>query len=287
MRTHKTVSEPSSITINFEELERLKGYILRTGVKRVQVKNPYELLRIKDGKISIIIYKSGKLVHNNSEESKKILREILKSETKYDYMLGSDETGKGEWYGPLVACCVALEPQLVDTLRMLGVRDSKTIKREKLLDLAEEILKIRPFFRSVILLPETYNKMYSEFASENKSLNDLLAWSHSRAIKDTLDALRYSKIRLVIDKFDVEKTYRRLYGLDTGKIEIIQKSKGESEIPVATASILAKRTFEKTVDELNDKYNLNLRNITPDEIDSSILPFVAKIHFKNVKKALS
>lgn len=283
---NKTISGTSSISISFDELERLKAYILKNGLKREKVKNQYELLRIKDEKISLIVYKSGKLVHNGSEESKIILREILKSETRYDYMLGSDETGKGEWYGPLVACCVALEPQLLDTMRMMGIRDSKTLSTEQIFDIADKIIKIGPVFKSVILLPETYNKMYADFQKEEKTLNDLLAWAHSRAIKDVLDKIRFKKARLVIDKFDVEKTYRRLYGINTNKIEIIQKSKGESEIPVATASILAKRTFEKTVDELNIKYNINLRKINPKDINSSFLPFVSKIHFKNVSKYL-
>lgn len=283
---NKTISGPGSLNISFDELERLKAYIIRKSLKRVQVKSQYELLRIKDGKVSIIVYKSGKLVHNGSEESKKVLREILKSETRYDYMLGSDETGKGEWYGPLVACCVALEPQLLDTMRMIGIRDSKTLSKKQILNLADKILQISPIFKSVILLPETYNKMYADFQKEEKNLNDLLAWAHSRAIKDVLDKINFKKVRLVIDKFDVEKTYRRLYGIDTNKIEIIQKSRGESEIPVATASILAKRTFERTVDELNDKYQINLRTMNPENLKPSVLPNVSKIHFKNVKKYL-
>ena len=122
--------------------------------------------------------------------------------------------------------------------------------------------------------------------SENKNLNDLLAWAHSSAIKDVIDKLVYTKIKLVIDKFDVEKTYRRLHTLDESKIKIIQKSKGESEIPVATASILAKRTFEKSVDALDKKYHINLRKSSPEDIDKSILPYVSKLHFKNVNKYL-
>ena len=286
MKKDKTISGPSSLNISLEELESLKGYIIKNQLKRDSIKSEYELLRIKDGNISIIVYKSGKLVHNNSEESKKVIREVLQSEMKYDYMLGSDETGKGEWYGPLVACCVALEPHLLDAVRMLGVRDSKSLKKEQIMSLAQKLIELGIVFNSVVLLPETYNRMYEEFKQEDKSLNDLLAWTHSRAIKVTLDKLRFKSAKLVIDKFDVEKTYKRLYTLDTNKIEIIQKSKGESEIPVAAASILAKRTFEVTVDELNEKYNVDLRSQSPSDIDPSLLKLLFKTHFKNVKKYL-
>ena len=275
-----------SLTISLDELESMKGYIIQTGLKREKVKSEYELLRIKDGNIRIIIYKSGKLVHNNSEETNRVLRQIMKSETEFDYMLGSDETGKGEWYGPLVACCVAFEPPILDAIRMMGVRDSKSLKIDSIMELANKIIdmKPQPVFNSRILLPETYNRMYAEFKNEGKNLNDLLAWAHSAAIKDTLDKIQYRKAKLVIDKFDVEKTYRRLYTVDNTRLEIIQKSKGETEIPVAAASILAKRAFELTVDELNSRHGVDLRNQSPGDILKSVLPLVAKTHFKNVEK---
>jgi ribonuclease HIII len=77
-----------------------------------------------------------------------------------------------------------------------------------------------------------------------------------------------------------------LANIDRTNLEIIQKTKGESEISVAAASIIAKYVFETNVDELNKKYTIDLRNITPAEIDPKILPLVAKLHFKNVKKHL-
>jgi ribonuclease HIII len=61
---------------------------------------------------------------------------------------------------------------------------------------------------------------------------------------------------------------------------------GESEIPVATASIIAKYLFEKTVDELNMMYNVNLRNVKPENVKPELLRETAKIHFKNVEKLL-
>jgi ribonuclease HIII len=274
---------PISLNLTTEELEELEEFIIRHSWVRDEPKNEYELLRVKDDKVGIIVYKSGKLVHNGSEESKRVLREVLRSEKDYDYLLGSDETGKGEWYGPLVVCCIALEPPLLDAIRMMGVRDSKTLNIDKIMDLSAGILKLEPVYNTVVLPPETYNKLYKEFRVEEKNLNDLLAWAHSRAIKDTLDELTYKKVKLVIDRFDIEKTYRRLYSLDEKKIEIIQKAKGESESPVAAASILAKRIYEEQVDKLNKIYQINLRETRPEDLEPSILPKVAKTHFKNIR----
>lgn len=281
-----------SLTIDLSELEELKKYILKTGLKRVKTTSEYELLRIKDGEVNIVVYKSGKVVHNGSEASLQVLDAILKKKEKYDFILGSDETGKGEWYGPLVVVGTALTPEEIVELRKLGVRDSKTISKLNLIKLAKKIINM-PFLReSRILMPETYNRLYEDFKKEGKTLNDLMAWAHAEIIKDLLEKLENKRTKVVIDKFDVKKTESRLRGdmrlrkIDNSNVVVTQMSKGESEIPVATASIIAKYIFEKKVDKLNSKYGVDLRNSKPENIAPEILPKVAKLHFKNVKRCL-
>jgi ribonuclease HIII len=276
---------PASLTISEKELLKLKGYILKTNLKRQTPTSEYELLRIKDGKIMIVVYKSGKVVHNGSEESQNVINDILKKEDKYDFLMGSDETGKGEWFGPLVVTATALTPEDIIVLRKLGVRDSKTIKKDELMKLAEKLFKMDfPRF-TITLLPEKYNQMYTDFEKEGKSLNDMLAWAHSAVIKAMLKYVKAKNAKVVIDKFDFEKTEFRLETVDRTNVEIIQKSKGESEIPVAAASIIAKYTFEMEVNKLNEKYGIDLRKSQPKDIDKSILPYVGKLHFKNVSNS--
>ena len=67
-------------------------------------------------------------------------------------------------------------------------------------------------------------------------------------------------------------------------IKIIQESNGEKYIPVATGSIIAKYNYEKTLKEIEKRYNINLRKTKPKNIDKNIMYKVAKMHFKNVKK---
>jgi ribonuclease HIII len=278
---------PKTITISFKELEKLKNYILSSGINRIPVKSEYELLRIRDADINIIVYKSGKCVYEDSPATREIIDRItFEKKEKYNYLLGSDETGKGEWYGPLVIACTALKPQQINQFRKIGIRDSKTLSKKKLFELENQARTIGFHKQITCLMPETYNRLYNQFKEEKKTLNDLLAWGHSAVIKTVLDLITFEKVKVVIDKFDVEKTYRRLYTLDESKIEIIQKSRGEREIPVALASILAKVRFENSVDLLDRKYGIDLRNSTPKDVPSNILPFVAKLHFKNVQKAL-
>ena len=277
---------PISLELDKSEIEELKNYIEKIGLKKVRPKTEYELLRIKDGKISIVVYTSGKVVHNGTKGSQQVIDAILKKEKIYDYIIGSDEAGKGEWYGPLVVEGVALTPELIMECRRMGVRDSKSIAEKQLMNLAQKLVKQKFPRKLVILKPEVYNSKYKEFQNEGKNLNDMLAWAHSAAIKDLLKEIKFNNAKVVIDKFDFQKTEYRLSSVDRTNLEIIQKTKGESEISVALASIIAKHIFENEVDKLNKKYKIDLRKIKPAEIDPKILPLVAKLHSKNVKKHL-
>lgn len=276
-----------SLAISISEIQRLESIIQKKNLNRKAVKSNHELLRIKDNDITIIVYKSGKVVHNDSELSKQIIKSILKKESKYDYILGSDETGKGEWFGPLVVVSTALTPDEIVKLRMLGVRDSKTIKKPQLLKLAKKLIDMDFKRHSVILNPKTYNELYSKLQNEGKTLNDMMAWAHSVVIKELIKKIKFKNAKVVIDKFDVEKTEYRLENVDQTNLKVIQKSGGESEIPVAAASIVAKYLFESEVEKLNEEYQIDLRVVMPEDISADVLPNVAKIHFKNVKKSLN
>ena len=275
-----------SLKLSSEEVNELKNFIKNGTLNEISTKNPYELLRIKNQEVSIVVYKSLKVVHNNSEASKAIISNILKKEEGYDYILGSDETGKGEWYGPLIIVATALSPPEIIALRELGVKDSKKMKKSQLMELANKLIKMRFKRHSVRIFPEKYNTRYKQFQKEGKSLNDMMAWAHSKAIQELLDKIEFKKAKVIIDKFDYEKTEFRLEKVDKKNLEIIQISGGESETSVAAASIIAKYLFEIEVDKLNEEYKIDLRSSQPEDIDPKILPNVAKTHFKNVSKFL-
>ncbi len=275
-----------SLIISNQEISELKKIITKKGLKTFPITNTYESLRIKDDEISIILYKSGKLVYTDTDDCRKLLNSILVREEGYDYILGSDETGKGEWYGPLVVVATALTPEEVIELRLLGVKDSKAIKTPQIIKLAKKIIGMTFARQSIVLKPRSYNNLYIQFHSEGKSLNDIMAWAHGKVIQQTLTKIEFRKAKVVIDKFDYEKTEFRLKSIDQSRLKIIQKTGGESEIPVAAASIIAKYLFEKAVDELNLMYNVNLRDSKPENIKPELLSETAKTHFRNVNKFL-
>lgn len=273
----------NSLTLSECEKQRLEEYIVSSKIETAQVTSKYELLRVKDQGVNLILYSSGKLVFNETSKTLEILKHILNMEEGFDYFLGSDETGKGEWYGPLVVVVTALTPEEIVEMRLLGVKDSKTMKTPSIIKTAENIMEQEIPYQSIVLNPASYNKLYREFEAEGKTLNDLMAWAHSRAIRELLDRLEYKQVEVVVDKFDQKKLEGRLQGLDQNKVKVIQKTGGESRTPVAAASIIAKYLFEREVDRLNQEYGLDLKDITPEEVDPEVMGDVAKVHFKNVK----
>lgn len=282
---------PKSIVLSDEEVRRLKALI---GAAKIQILEPkdYEVIRANSNGVFLILYTSNKLVYEDTKEAQDILEQVLEKKNLGKSYIGSDETGKGEWYGPLVVVGTCLDADQINELRKIGVRDSKTLSIEKIHELAREMISKKIIFRYRELGPERYNELINQFNKEGKNSNDLLAWAHSEVVKDLIEKTGTDSVEVIIDKFDFTKTDSRLSGdqrarkVDQSKIHVTQKSKGESEIPVAAASILAKHIFEEDVEKLSKKFKLQLKTISPSEVPREILPKVAKTNFRNIKELL-
>ncbi|MBN2250537.1 MAG: hypothetical protein JW724_00500 [Candidatus Altiarchaeota archaeon] len=270
--------------LNQKELKDLKKLLKDAGLKQIPVKSPYEEYRFSDEKnnVPVIAYRSGNVVHKGEAFVKELIDRVMEREEGFDYILGTDEAGKGEWAGPLVIACTALTPGEIRELRTRGVKDSKKLSPKALKDIGYMLLESGIKKDCLSLKPETYNRKYDEFRREGKNVNDLMAWAHSKLIRKALKDLRYKKARVFIDVFDYGKTKQRLKGLENKSLEVIQKKGAESEIPVAAASIIAKYVYEKEVDRLNREYSTDLRKVRPEELPKETLHKVAKMHFRNV-----
>jgi ribonuclease HIII len=274
-----------SIKLSSSEVSQLKNYLKEQGIEKEELKSEDEDLRIKYQDYNFILYKSKSLVFKDNKETIDLLEKFLKKTSSFNFVIGADETGKGEWYGPLVIVAVGMRPDNLIDYRLAGVKDSKSLSKRKIRKLSERLLNDENIrFEKVVLNPETYNDLYIEFSKEDKNLNDLMAWGHSKAIGDLLKRLKSEdqKIEIIIDKFDFDKLDKRLEKIKAPNIKILQKTKGESEIPVAIAAILAKQFFENEVVRLNEEYDLNLKKEDPKDISKETLYKVAKVHFKNV-----
>lgn len=300
-----------SIELTNQEIKQFKD---NTQHLRHEPPHQYESIRIKDGRIVLILYDSRKLVYNDNIETERLLKKIFDDKSfnnyqktkkvkynnhsnnhnnnqfypsidkDYQYIIGSDETGKGEWYGPLVVCAVSTSHDDILKLKTIGVTDSKNLNIKQIKQIYHKIEKIGIDHETIILRPFSYNNLYNKFKSEGKNLNHLLAYLHFKAINQLLKKISTTDVLIIIDKFDYKKTNEYL---DINKkIDVIQETNGEKYIPVATSSIIAKYHYEKTLKEIEKRYNINLRKTKPKNINKDILNKVAKTHFKNVKPYL-
>lgn len=207
--------------------------------------------------------------------------------------IGTDESGKGDYFGPLVVAGVFVNEKTKSILEKLGVRDSKKISDEKILKLADDIKKICFNQYSVIeISPETYNNLYEDFKKENKNLNTLLAWGHAKAIEEVLNKVDCNNA--LSDKFADERFIISKLQEKGKKITLRQEHKAESNIAVAAASVLARAKFLDKLKKISQVYNLELSKGASDLVIEQArklvklngieaLHKVAKLHFKTTE----
>jgi len=205
--------------------------------------------------------------------------------------MGTDEAGKGDYFGPLVVAAVVLDDTTAQLLQRLGVKDSKRLSDNSVKELAA---KIRKQFRySVVVIgPKRYNELYNKIGN----LNRLLAWGHSRAIENILD--REECDYALADQFG-DKNFIANALMEKGKkIEVRQEVRAESDIAVAAASILARAEFLRQLKVLSVKYGLDLPKGASSAVIEAGKEFVqkyglgklnevAKVHFKTTKSVLA
>ncbi len=216
-----------------------------------------------------------------------------------DQWIGSDESGKGDYFGPLVSAAVLVDLQSAKQLEALGVRDSKSLNDRQNQSIADEVRTLCGKHAQVVVLPpERYNALYEQFKNEGQNLNMLLAWAHSRAIEDILTEFPQQQITILVDKFGNEQVVKDKL-MERGKqATLIQLPKAEANVAVAAASILARAQFLKVMAQLSERYHVELPKGSSDprviEVGKRIvsqhgkdeLRKVAKLHFVTTQKIL-
>jgi ribonuclease HIII len=208
---------------------------------------------------------------------------------------GIDESGKGDFFGPLVIAGVYTDREIAHRLREAGVQDSKAISSDtRIRALADEIRAAPGIAMEVVSMgPERYNALYPKF----KSLNRLLAWGHSRVIEALLEK-RPECPRALSDQFAEESVLQKALGPRSKGNQFVleQRTKGESDIAVAAASILARERFIDWMREASERLGVTLpRGATSvkavaSEIVASrgaeFLGKIAKMHFRTAFEVL-
>jgi ribonuclease HIII len=304
------VAESGSFTfkITSAQAEKLRAILMEKGFTFREV--PYTLFGAQKQKLTINAYASGKLLvqgRGAKEFVEFTIEPEIVGEAKLGYdeihnpemfqpHLGIDESGKGDFFGPLVVAGVFVEGDLPRQLLELGVKDSKQIGSDKkALDLADEIKDLigRARWEVITILPERYNQLYLEF----RNLNRLLAWGHAKVIENLL--IRHPHCpRALSDKFADERLIQRALQEHGKKIVLQQRTKAESDIAVAAASILARAGFLERLDALGKKVKVTLPKGASAQVRAAAtnilqqggedaLRSVAKTHFKTFQEVLN
>lgn len=206
-------------------------------------------------------------------------------------IIGVDESGKGDFFGPLVVAGLLAGEDDLEYLDEIGVKDSKrtTDKRCVVID---ELLRARFPHQVLVLKPEEYNRRYDQL----RNLNVLLAECHAEVIAGLAGQGSVRVDSAVSDKFGKSERLETALAAVACTLPVKQLVRGEAVPQVAAASILARAEFIRQMDELSASCDVELLKGASAQVDAvgrrlvsshgaDILTRLAKIHFKNYRRA--
>ena len=260
---------PKKTSFTFEltndQQELLLGLMVNGNFRKREV--PYSLYSIEGEKFNATLYakeKHGKrklcVQGSGAQDFIEFQLEpngIVPVELGYETVLhpelfsahaGSDESGKGDYFGPLVVCCAYTDERLSEEMQKLGVKDCKQMTDKAVLAAGAALRKLLgPTGYAVVKLgPAAYNRLYAKI----RNINRMLAWAHGTAIEELL-AKRTDCTRVVVDQFaPTELTIRRALKERGRKATVEQRHKAESDIAVAAASVIARELFIRDIQKM-------------------------------------
>jgi ribonuclease HIII len=263
----------------------------------------YTIFSAQKKGVSCTLYTSGKLTVQGKEMEEFITfylePEILKSvafsypETQVSTTphIGVDESGKGDFFGPLCVAGVYADEGKIKELLSLGVRDSKRISDPVVRKLSVKIKACCPH-AIVFISPKKYNELYAGF----NNLNRLLAWGHATVITELVEKTKCMEV--MIDQFAAENVV--INALKQKKIQgvvLTQRHRAEADPVVAAASVLARAAFLEGLERLGKQHDIELPKGASHPVIKAgkalvkkfgpqILEQTAKLHFKTKEEIL-
>lgn len=275
--TYDVIFEAQQHAIFASKCPKFKAVFYQSGKFVIQGSNIDDVVKnlIKEFNIEYN-YLSDNFVESNDKKTT--------SNSSYSSYIGVDESGKGDFFGPLVVAGVCVNNENKTKFINMGVKDSKKINDKNIKKLSLEIQK-NSIWSIVMISPLKYNELYLKF----KNLNKLLAWGHARVIENILN--KYPCEYALSDKFADESLIKNALMKNGKNIILEQKIKAESDIAVACASILARNAFVEKIESLSLNYGINFpKGASKQTIEAAKefiqkynkddLKNVAKIHFK-------
>ena len=291
-----------------EQATKLRGLLADSGFQFTE--KPYAQFSASKEKLNVTVYEKGPKVLVQGKETEAFVQFRLEPEVlgvaelgyeevnqpeMFEPHFGIDESGKGDFFGPLVVAGAFVNPEIARHLIDNGVMDSKRITSDARIRALADIIRETPGMvcEVISLGPERYNALYAKF----KNLNRLLAWGHARVIENLLLS-RPNCPRALSDQFANPQVLERALKKKGQNIELQQRTKAESDVAVAAASILARERFVGWLDECSRKLGYELPKGVSDAVieaghkfvsdkGAESLHLIAKMHFKTAEKFLA
>ena len=266
METSETKKTTFTFELDNSQQEILLGIMLSGNYRKREV--PYSLWSIEGNRFNATLYakeKHGKrklCVQGSGAEDFVLFTlepQVLgAAQLGYEKVLtpeafcahaGSDESGKGDYFGPLVVCAASTDEELSDEMAKMGVKDCKQMSDKQVLLVGAKLRALLggSGYAVVKLGPAAYNRLYFKM----RNINRMLAWAHATAIEEML-AKKPQLKRVVVDQFArTEDTINRALKPLGKKATIVQRHKAESDIAVAAASVIAREIFLRDIETMS------------------------------------
>jgi ribonuclease HIII len=240
--------------------------------------------------VTKVIGNSGNGLHKELSKLICIPEEAHPGFHSWQRWIGSDECGKGDYFGALVVAAFALDAEMAADLRSLGVADSKRLRDPQVKAIALQLYgKYNQRISCIVIKPAKYNEIIADMQSREQNLNDLLAWQHGTAILELLN--RVPNVQGVLaDQFSPRKLVKQYLISKEVTVPVEERHKAEADVAVAAASIIARYQFLQNRDSMERHYGMKFplgsgKNVLPpakafaDRHGWARLAEVAKLHF--------
>jgi ribonuclease HIII len=301
------------VKVGADRQAALRDALERSGAEAREAKGSGELWRYAIDGVTVTLWRTGTVRVQGKGESLGVLQQLVEQHAvpggepgraaapagvdlpRDRPWAGVDESGKGDYFGPLVSAAVVVDAAGAEQLAAAGVQDSKKLTDKRVRALAPQV---RAATRSALtrLPPPRYNALYADFSRQGKRLNQLLAWAHIRSLRTLLEAGE-APAYAIVDQFADAKVIERAAAGWTDDLRIVQFPRAEADVAVAAASVLARAAFLDGLSSLSSRAGVELpRGASPQVVAAArsiaarggrdALAEVAKLHFATTRQVL-
>lgn len=304
------------MTISFKVGNQTKQKLIEFYQDLRREKTPaYSIFQAVDGDSVVTLYESGKIVFQgrdadlasqfwietermnnanlevkNSDKKENNKKDFIDPKIYYSTSIGSDEVGKGDFFGPIVVTAAYVKKEDIPFLEKLGIKDSKKMDDSKILEIVPKMIE-KITYESVVFS----NKEYNEKQKQGYNINKITAILHNQVLSKLKNKYPYDYI--IVDQFAEKYVYfSYLKNVNNVVLDITFLTKAESKcLSVACASLISRYIFLKEYLKLSQKLNMPLPKGAGSKVDETgalivkkfgkeILFDISKVNFKNTEK---